>query len=147
MFKLHNRKNEFLASRGQNPRGTGQQRFNIPGAPELTAVLNQNQNNATPATPLTGVQPNLPVAATPTIPTPSPVAATPAAANTGTGVMQASAQTSGPVFQQPVTVVNNYNVAGQGGGGDVIPNTLGAGVSMDQMGLGSFSQLKLRSLG
>jgi len=77
----------------------------------------------------------------------TPVAATPAAANTGTGVMQASAQTSGPVFQQPVTVINNYNVAGQGGGGDVIPNTLGAGVSMGQMGLDSFSQLKIRSLG
>ena len=87
----------------------------------------------------------------PNLPAPATVApltaAAPAAANTGTGVMQASAQTSGPVFQQPVTVINNYNVAGQGGGGDVIPNTLGAGVSMDQMGLGSFSQLKLRSLG
>jgi hypothetical protein len=77
----------------------------------------------------------------------APVPASPAAANTGTGVMQASAQTSGPVFQQPVTVVNNYNVAGQGGGGDVIPNTLGAGVSMGQMGLDSFSQLKIRALG
>ena len=95
------------------------------------------------ATPLVGAAatPGSPVAGI------SPVAASPAAANTGTGVMQASAQTSGPVFQQPVTVVNNYNVAGAGGGGDVIPNTLGAGVSMDQMGLGSFSQLKIRSLG
>jgi len=90
---------------------------------------------ATPATP----------GATPTAP--AEVAATPAAANNGTGVMQASAQTSGAVFQQPVTVINNYNVAGQGGGGDVIPNTLGAGVSMGQMGLDSFSQLKIRSLG
>ena len=145
----HNRKDEFLASRGQNPRGTGQP-FNIPGAPELTNILNMNAPAATPPAAQmfqTSGMPALAAAASPTPATPTPVAAAPAAANTGTGVMQASAQTSGPVFQQPVTVVNNYNVAGAGGGGDVIPNTLGAGVSMGQMGLDSFSQLKIRSLG
>ena len=79
----------------------------------------------------------------------SPVAAAPAAANTGAPIMQTSAQVaSAPIFQQPVTVINNnYNGVGGQQGGAVTPNNLNPGISMDNTGLAAFQQLRLRSLG
>jgi len=98
--------------------------FNIPGAPELSNILNANA-------------------------APTPVAATPAAANTGAPMMTTSAQVAmAGTTQAAPTVINNYNImAGAGGGGGVVGNTLVPGIGMDSTGLSAFQQLKLRSIG
>ena len=83
------------------------------------------------------------------IQTPAPPPATPAAANTGTQMMTTSAQVAnGQVASaQPIVVNNYYTGAGGGQTAQMVPNSLDAGVSMDDMGLAAFQQLKLRSLG
>ena len=105
--------------------------------------------NATPDAP-----PSSPAAASPvasaspaaTPPSsPSPIAAAPVSPNTGTPIMATSAQvasaSSAPASAP--TVINNY----YGGGGQqasVNPNGVGAGISMQDAGLGAFTDLKIR---
>ena len=79
----------------------------------------------------------------------SPTPATPAAANTGTTMMTTSAQVAnGQVASaQPIVVNNYYTAAGGGQTAQMVPNSLNAGISMDNTGLTAFQQLRLRSLG
>ena len=107
----------------------------IASSPVMSPIF--NRPGATPAG-----------APTPAAP-PSAVPATPAAANTGTPMMTTSAQVAnGQVASAQPIVVNNY-YTGVGGGqtAQMVPNSLNAGISMDNTGLAAFQQLRLRSLG
>ena len=100
---------------------------------------------------INGTTPLVGAAATPGSPVAgiSPVAAAPAAANTGTPMMQTSAQvaTAQVASAQPIIVNNNYYSTGGGGQTQVTPNNLTPGIGMNSSGLSAFQELRLRALG
>ena len=79
---------------------------------------------------------------------PSPIAAAPAAPNTGTPIMATSAQVASASTAPAAapTIINNY-YGGGNNGGQMTPNAVAAGISMDSSGTAAFQELKLRSLG
>tara|TARA_B100000003_G_C10868430_1_gene346020 strand:- start:687 stop:1100 length:414 start_codon:yes stop_codon:yes gene_type:complete len=79
---------------------------------------------------------------------PSPIAAAPAVPNTGTPIMATSAQVASASAAPAAapTVINNY-YGGGNNGGQMTPNAVAAGISMDSSGTAAFQELKLRSLG
>ena len=80
--------------------------------------------------------------------TPGPVPASPVSPNTGTPIMATSAQVASASAAPAAapTVINNY-YGGGNNGGQMTPNAVAAGISMDSSGTAAFQELKLRSLG
>ena len=66
-------------------------------------------------------------------------------ANTGTPIMATSAQVASGSSTAAPTVINNYYTGGGGQQASVNPNGVGAGISMQDAGLGAFTDLKIRT--
>ena len=106
-----------------------------PGAPPSSAPASPSVASASPA-----------AAATPPS-APGPIAAVPAAPNTGTPIMATSAQVASASTAPAAapTIINNY-YGGGGEQGGVVPNGVSPGIGMQDSGTAVFQDLRIRSL-
>ena len=107
-----------------------------PGAPPSSAA----------ASPVASATPAATPAATPPS-APGPIAAVPAAPNTGTPIMATSAQVASASTAPAAapTIINNY-YGGGGEQGGVVPNGVSPGIGMQDSGTAVFQDLRIRSL-